>query len=129
MRRNQNLVKSSFPVSAAYNSTRYPYPQSTREWGFGLQYEWNGTCDWTNFLSIGAAIQWRKDLGGEERIMDYCHSLAVEYVLLSQFTIERYRGLISRGGKRIAEKWGTKVMENEEGNLTAAMVRLSVTRL
>ena len=27
------------------------------------------------------------------------------------------------GGKRIAEKWGTKVMENEEGNLTAAMVR------
>jgi len=32
-------------------------------------------------------------------------------------------GLMSRGGKRIAEKWGTKVMENEEGNLTAAMVR------
>lgn len=106
--RNQNLVKSSFPVSAAYNSTRYPYPQSTREWGFGIQYEWNGTCDWTNFLSIGAGIQWRKDIGGEERIMEYCHSLAVE------------------GGKRIAEKWGTKVMENEEGSLTAAMVNVEL---
>jgi hypothetical protein len=30
---------------------------------------------------------------------------------------------MSRGGKRIAEKWGTRVMENEEGSLTAAMVR------
>lgn len=89
MSRNQNSVKSSFPVSAAYNSTRYPYPQSTREWGFGLQYEWNGTCDWTNFLSIGAAIQWRKDIGGEERIMQYCHSLAVEYVHFSRYTTER----------------------------------------
>jgi hypothetical protein len=28
-----------------------------------------------------------------------------------------------RGGKRVAEKWGTRVMENEEGSLTAAMVR------
>lgn len=37
------------------------------------------------------------------------------------------RGLMSRGGKRIAEKWGTKVMENEEGSLTAAMVRRPVT--
>jgi hypothetical protein len=82
MKRNQNLVKSSFPVSAAYNSTRYPYPQSTREWGFGIQYEWNGTRDWTNFLSVGAGIQWRKDIGGEERIMDYCHSLAVQYVFM-----------------------------------------------
>jgi hypothetical protein len=30
---------------------------------------------------------------------------------------------MSRGGKRVAERWGTKVMENEEGTLTAAMVR------
>jgi hypothetical protein len=35
---------------------------------------------------------------------------------------------MGRGGKRIAEKWGTKVMENEEGSLTAAMVSESVTR-
>lgn len=39
-------------------------------------------------MSIGAGIQWRKDIGGEERIMDYCHSLAVEYVLFWSFTIE-----------------------------------------
>jgi hypothetical protein len=35
-------------------------------------------------LSIGAGIQWREDIGGEERIMDYCHSLAVEYVFMPE---------------------------------------------
>jgi hypothetical protein len=45
-------------------------------------------------------------------------------LLLSMFSCQRWRGgLISRGGKRVAEKWGTKVMENEEGSLTADMVR------
>jgi len=41
------------------------------------------------------------------------------------FTIEEQGEpwLMSRGGKRVAEKWGTRVMENEEGTLTAAMVR------
>jgi len=112
IKRNQDLVKSSFPVSAAYNSTRYPYPQSTREWGFGLQYEWNGTCDWTNFLSIGAAIQWRKDIGGEERVMDYCHSLAVECVFSWSFSLEVRgwwvgveRGLLRNG---VLEWWRMK---------------------
>jgi len=29
---------------------------------------------------------------------------------------------MGRGGKRISKKWGMKIMENKEGNLTAAMV-------
>lgn len=32
-------------------------------------------------MSVADAIQWRKDIGGEERIMDYCHSLAVQSVI------------------------------------------------
>jgi hypothetical protein len=32
--------------------------------------------------------------------------------------------LMSRGGKRIAKKWGTRIMENSKGELTAAMVSL-----
>lgn len=31
-------------------------------------------------MSVADAIQWRQDIGGEERIMNYCHSLAIEYV-------------------------------------------------
>jgi hypothetical protein len=42
------------------------------------QYEWTGTQDFTQFFSIKAALQFRKDIGGEERIMAYCHSLAVQ---------------------------------------------------
>jgi len=47
--------------------------------------------------------------------------------LLSMSTLRDLRlrddRLMGRGGKRIAEKWGTDVMENQEENLTAAMVR------
>lgn len=34
---------------------------------------------------------------------------------------------MGRGGKRISKKWGTKIMENKEGNLTAAMVSLNIS--
>ena len=78
---NQHLVKSSFPVSAGYESSRYPTPGTDRKWNFEIQYEWNGTCDWSSFMSVADAIQWRKDIGGEERIKDYCHSLAVQSVM------------------------------------------------
>jgi hypothetical protein len=32
------------------------------------------------FMSISAAIAFRKEIGGEDRIMDYCHTLAIEWV-------------------------------------------------
>jgi hypothetical protein len=49
-----------------------------RKWDFSLQYEWNGTCDWSSFMTIANAIEWREEIGGEERIMEYCHTLAIE---------------------------------------------------
>jgi hypothetical protein len=55
--------------------------------------------------------------------------IVILLLLSMSFSVSMFeiRGLMSRGGKRIAEKWGTRVMENEEGSLTAAMVGQSVT--
>lgn len=58
-------------------------------------------------MTIPDAIKWREEIGGEERIMKYCHSLAVQ------------------GGRRLRKLWGTDIIENADlgqGELTAAMV-------
>jgi len=71
------------------------------------QYEWTGTLDWTPWLTIVDAIKFRESIGGEDRIMKYNHTLAVQ------------------GGRRLRKLWGTDIMENvqaEDGELTAAMV-------
>lgn len=54
-------------------------------------------------------MEFRESIGGEGRIRDYIHSLAVE------------------GGKRMAEILGTEMMESPKHELTAAMVRISFT--
>ena len=53
-----------------------------------------------------SALAFRKWLGGEAKINAYCHDLAM------------------RGGKRLAELLGTKVMD-ETGELTLCMVRFA----
>jgi len=55
-------------------------------------------------MTIADAIKFREDIGGEERIMQYNHTLAVQ------------------GGRRLRKLWGTDIMENPDGELTAAMV-------
>lgn len=71
------------------------------------QYDYVSTQDWGPFFSINSALDFRKEIGGEDRIIAYNHALAVA------------------GGKRLAERWGGErvVMETPEGELTAAMVR------
>lgn len=121
--RNQHLVRTSFPTSHLYESTKYPGVQKiekepktvvnekgeqeviTREWSFAHQFEWTGTPDWRPFLTIGDAMRFREDIGGEERIMRYCHDLAV------------------KGGERVSKRWGTEVLDLPDHSLTAAMVR------
>ncbi|GFZ51325.1 LOW QUALITY PROTEIN: hypothetical protein JCM24511_09085 [Saitozyma sp. JCM 24511] len=105
--RNQHLIRSTFPTSAGYESSRYPSP-GHRPWRFDTQYEWTGTQDWMPFMSISAAIAFRKEIGGEDRIMDYCHTLAIE------------------GGKRLRRRWGTIVMDLPQHSLTAAMVNVAL---
>ena len=50
------------------------------------------------------ALKFREWVGGEEKINDYCHSLAIA------------------GGKRMAELLGTRIMDNEDFELTRNMV-------
>jgi hercynylcysteine S-oxide lyase len=52
-----------------------------------------------------SALEFRNWLGGEAKINAYCHEMAV------------------KGGKRLAEIFGTRVMD-PEGDLTVNMVRL-----
>ena len=54
--------------------------------------------------------------------------IIVIHLLFSQsHLITLKAGLMGRGGKRISKKWGAKIMENKEGNLTAAMVSLNIS--
>ncbi|EIW69330.1 hypothetical protein TREMEDRAFT_43923 [Tremella mesenterica DSM 1558] len=111
--RNQHLMRTTFPTSHAYESSRYPTldidgQQAGRPRSFEMQYEWTGTQDWAPLLSPSFALDFREEIGGEERIMEYCHTLAVE------------------GGKRIAERWETEVMDIPGDILTAAMVNVAL---
>lgn len=57
-------------------------------------------------MTILDVIKFREEIGGEDRIIAYNHSLAVA------------------GGKRLAKRWGTQVMDNANGEYTACMVNV-----
>ncbi|KAF8604139.1 PLP-dependent transferase [Ceratobasidium sp. AG-I] len=101
--RNQHLVHSSFPTSHDYISVK-----SGLKPDIVHQFDWTGTIDLAPFLSISHAIKFREDIGGEKKINDYCHSLAV------------------KGGKILAEVLKTRVMESEKSELTANMVNVQL---
>ncbi|PCH42561.1 PLP-dependent transferase [Wolfiporia cocos MD-104 SS10] len=101
--RNQYLIKSSIPTSHSYISpSDIPPVEGTN---FVQQHEWTGTADQTPFLSISAALDFRQWLGGEAKINNYCHQLAM------------------KGGKRLAEVMQTKVID-ETGELTLNMTNV-----
>jgi selenocysteine lyase/cysteine desulfurase len=54
------------------------------------------------------AMEFRKSLGGEDVIMQYCHDLAI------------------KGGAIAAKILGTNVMENTDQSLTVAMVNVEI---
>lgn len=76
--RNQSLIRATFPVGHFYESERYPTQGGGHPWAWQKQYDWNGTIDFTPIVTIQDAIKFRKSIGGEERIMAYCHDLAVK---------------------------------------------------
>ncbi|CAE6409609.1 unnamed protein product [Rhizoctonia solani] len=102
-KRNLNIIRSGFPASHAYASLK-----SGKKVDMAAQFEWTGTIDFVPFLSIKYALDFRKAVGGEKKINDYCHSLAV------------------KGGARLAEMLKTRVMETEENELTANMVNVQL---
>uniref|UniRef100_D8Q281 Aminotransferase class V domain-containing protein n=1 Tax=Schizophyllum commune (strain H4-8 / FGSC 9210) TaxID=578458 RepID=D8Q281_SCHCM len=103
--RNQGIVKATFPVSATYKS---PKDRKTPNESFVVQYDWNGTTDWANYLSIPAALKFRNWLGGEDAIIAYNHKLAFE------------------GTKRMAEIMGTDMMYPEDTGFELSMVNVAL---
>ncbi|KZP01387.1 PLP-dependent transferase [Calocera viscosa TUFC12733] len=104
-KRNQHLIKFTLPTSIGYVSPQDVVPAAKGSERFVKLFEYCGTIDYVPFLSIGPALDFRKSLGGEERITNYCHNLAVE------------------GGKRLAEVLGTEIMDTW-GELTANMTNV-----
>ncbi|KAL5634711.1 hypothetical protein ACGC1H_002676 [Rhizoctonia solani] len=102
-KRNQGIIRSSFPTSHAYISLK-----SGKETDIAAQFEWTGTIDFVPFLSIKYALEFREAIGGEKYINDYCHTLA------------------TNGGAKLAEILKTRVMETEGNELTVNMVNVQL---
>ncbi|KAI8344093.1 pyridoxal phosphate-dependent transferase [Chlamydoabsidia padenii] len=102
-KRNQHLIHPAI-INAAYQ--HHTNAKSDISKAFQLEFDWPGTQDFSNFLLVEKALEYRQTLGGEEKIQSYCHQLAVE------------------GGQLAAEILGTDVMENDQGTLTVAMVNV-----
>ncbi|KAF8159186.1 lolT-1 [Crassisporium funariophilum] len=101
-RSNQHIIKTSLPTSHTY------IPPADRTGpNFVEQFEWNGTIDFTHYLTVADALEFRNWLGGEHKINSYCHELAL------------------KGGQRLAEILGTRVMD-PNGELTLNMVNVEL---
>lgn len=117
--RNQHLIRSTLPTSWGFKNLD-SVPNTINPKGvFGGDieseyignFEFVGTIDSSPYLCIPAAVEWRKALGGEKVIMQYCTKLAQD------------------AGKMWAEELGTEAMDNETKTLSQcsmAMVRLPI---
>lgn len=103
-KRNQHLVPSTLATSHGYQPRTVvrtnPLPPSSKS-PFVQTFEFVGTIDNAPYLCIKDAIEWRRDvLGGEDKILDYVTNLA------------------KRGGQLVADRLGTKILDNSTGTLT-----------
>ncbi|BGO96076.1 hypothetical protein NBRC10512_007186 [Rhodotorula toruloides] len=104
----QHLIHT-IPIGHMYRSRE---PSANGSPGWVDEHVWSGTIDWAPYLSTTAALVFRQNvLGGEERINEWCHQLAVE------------------GGEEVAKVLGMRTMRNarpEEGELVANMVNVEL---
>lgn len=75
--RNHTLICTTFPTGHYYESDKYPTEGYPHPWAFAKQFGWSGTGDFTPYLTVPVALKFRRDIGGEERIMAYSHSIAI----------------------------------------------------
>ena len=73
---------------------------------FERAFEWQGTVDNSNFAAVTEAVKYRESLGGEAKITEYIHTLAV------------------KGGKILSSAWGTEVLSAD--NLFGGLVNVRV---
>lgn len=110
--RNQAMMRSTLPTSHGFVA-RPPLGSLSadvaklpaRKSDFVTNFEFVGTADNTAFLTVPDAIRWRKDVcGGEQKIQDYCTTLA------------------KRGGKKVADILGTRILDNEAHTFTSGFM-------
>lgn len=77
---------------------------------FQNEFFWTGTTDYGPFLTVPTALKFREEVGGEQRIIEYTHNLAVQ------------------GGLLMAQKMGTEMLcaGNDEQIASIVNVRLPV---
>ncbi|KAF2859813.1 PLP-dependent transferase [Piedraia hortae CBS 480.64] len=115
--RNQHLIRTPFPTSHGFvprvgQGINNPLPPTTKS-EFVNNFEFVATLDNTPYLSIPAALEWRrravyKNLEGDEAIYTYLHTLAAD------------------SGRVVAEILGTEAMEQHPRS-AFANVRLPLT--
>ncbi|KAG8213125.1 pyridoxal phosphate-dependent transferase [Butyriboletus roseoflavus] len=103
--RNQHIIKSPIPTPGVYKSPLDTGFSGRRR--FVELFEWTSTVDWVPWLSVVAALDFREWLGGERRINEYTHRLAMA------------------GGARLAILLKTSVMD-PEGEHTLSMVNVAL---
>ncbi|KAF1930217.1 PLP-dependent transferase [Didymella exigua CBS 183.55] len=117
--RNQHLVRSTLPTSWGFKNLDTVLNTVNPKGTFGGdieseyigKFEFVGTIDSSPYLCVPAAVEWRKTLGGEKVIMEYCTKL------------------VQDAGKLWAKELGTEMMNNETKTLSQccmAMVRLPI---
>jgi selenocysteine lyase/cysteine desulfurase len=109
--RNQHLIRTSFPTSHGYQNSKDP--ETITKTPFVHLFEFVATIDYTPYLCVPDAIQFRQEVcGGEAAIRAYCYHLA------------------KNGGQVVADILGTEVMDIDSSNMTRccfANVRLPFT--
>ncbi|KAJ3716679.1 pyridoxal phosphate-dependent transferase [Lentinula raphanica] len=100
---SQKIMLTTIPTSASYVTPGPDRPDTN----IISQFQYNGTIDYTTYLSVHVALQWREWIGGETAIHEYCNNLAKE------------------GGKLLAQTMNTQVMD-PDGEFTKAMVNVTL---
>jgi selenocysteine lyase/cysteine desulfurase len=104
--RNQKLIPSSLATARGYipksrdADRTQPMPDGGGKNHFVRNFEWVGTKDDSPYMCVGDAITWRRDLGGEKKIMDYLCDLN------------------KKGIKLVADRLKTDYLDNKSGTLT-----------
>ncbi|CAG8567661.1 5281_t:CDS:2 [Cetraspora pellucida] len=93
----RNKKKLHHPVTSVYYGERFP-----------REFLWVGAQDYCPYLTVLSALEFRREIGGEEKIRTYCHDLVV------------------KGGKLIASILGTEIIGPEHIIPNMVNIRLPV---
>jgi selenocysteine lyase/cysteine desulfurase len=118
--RNQEYMRTTLPTSHGFapfsvpgvKKIPTPIPGTGVKSAFVHKFEFMATIDASPYLCIPAALAYRKSLGGELAIMEYCSNLA------------------KTAAKHAAKTWGTEILENSTstlGNCCMSNIRLPLS--